>query len=66
MNKQENVFQTMDSSDTISNKMKIYHLLNKGFKIAVLKMLTKATIIILWPVDRPLAKLVTKRKDSNK
>ena len=47
MNTQENIFQTMESSDTSSNKMKINHLLNKGFKIAVLKVLTKVTIIIL-------------------
>ena len=66
MNTQENIFQTMDSSDTSSNKTKIYHLLNKGFKIAVLKGLTKVTIIILWQVDRTLARLTTNRKDSNK
>lgn len=41
MKKQENISQT---TETGPNKMKIHHLLNKGFKIVVLKMLTKVTI----------------------
>ena len=51
----------MESSETGPNKMKIHHLLNKGFKIVVLKMLTKVTITMHGQSGN-----ITKRKNKNK